>query len=238
MRAEGVRRAAMAAAIALAVGSGGGIPALAQPAPIAPLPRFDGTWYEVAVLRDSGGSAAARPARCSTGGPLGDRGRRCAAGVGRRRVSRCAPAGCGPRATMAGGGLVSRRRCSAGCRASWGDFWVLGHDPELSWFVVGEHDHRTPVGGLAHGRARRGGARPRAGAGAPCRFRRRTAGAGDPRRRRLAQTKAGPRALVASQRRSRLRRSSSSRVRGQSPFSSRDNPRSASSRPSVWQVGQ
>lgn len=26
--------------------------------------------------------------------------------------------------------------------AVWGDFWVVGHDPGWSWFVVGERDHQ------------------------------------------------------------------------------------------------
>ena len=126
----------MAAAIALAVGSGGGIPALAQSAPIAPLPRFDGTWYEVASFGTWGqrrcstgtlfelATEATLRSRCRTTSGVETRnGRVRAEGDDGRWRARFAP------------------RVFGWLPGMWGDFWVLGHDPELSWFVVGEHDH-------------------------------------------------------------------------------------------------
>ena len=153
--------------------------------------------------------------RCRTAAARGAAERAVAGGRRRRRAGR----------------RVSRRRSSAGCRPSWSDFWVLGHDPAVTWFVVGERDHQRLAVFVAHGRRstrrrwpRRWGWLGRQGSipiGWPARATIPTSGA------------AG-----AVSARSRLRRSSSSSVFGQSPFSRRDSPRSASSRPSVWQVGQ
>ena len=237
MRAEGGCGWAMAVAIALAVSIGGAIPALAQSAPIAPLPRFDGTWYEVASFGTWGqrqcstGTIFELAARSATEATLRSR-CRTASGLELRNGRVRAEDDQGRwRARFA-------PRVFGWLPGAWGDFWVLGTRPGAQLVRRRRARPSTPVDRLAHGGARRGGARPRAGAGASCRIRRRTAGAGDSRRRRLAQPTAGTRSLAESQRRSRLRRSSSSRVRGQSPFRSRDNPRSASRRPSVWQVGQ
>lgn len=131
----------MAAAIALVVSTGAGIPALAQPVPIAPLPRFAGTWYEVASFGTWGqrhcstGTIFELAARSATEATLRSR-CRTASGVetrsGRLRVD----------------GDQGRWRTNFAPRVFgwlpglWGDFWVLGHDPELSWFVVGEHGHQ------------------------------------------------------------------------------------------------
>jgi apolipoprotein D and lipocalin family protein len=131
----------MAAAMLLSVGAAAGPPALAQSVPIAPLPRFDGIWYEVASFgtgwqRDcSSGTMFELAARTATEATL--RGRcRTTSGVAMRSGllraegdqgrwrSHFAPRGFG---WLPGG---------------WGDFWVLGHDPELSWFVVGTHSHQ------------------------------------------------------------------------------------------------
>jgi len=130
----------MAAAIALLVSGGVGIPVLAQPVPIAPLSRFDGTWYEVAsfgtwgqrhcatgtVLELSAHSAtdATLRSRCRTTSGVGMRSGRLRAegGQGRWRVKFAS-------------------RVFGWLPGGWEDFWVLGHDPELSWFVVGEHGH-------------------------------------------------------------------------------------------------
>lgn len=141
MKAEGGCGWAMAVAIALAVSIGGAIPALAQSAPIAQLPRFDGTWYEVASFGTWGQrqcstgtiiELAARSAteatlrsRCRTASGLELRnGRVRAEGDQGRWRARFAP------------------RVFGWLPGTWGDFWVLGHDPELSWFVVGERGHQ------------------------------------------------------------------------------------------------
>ena len=132
-----MRHAVMAATIALAVYTAAGLPALAQSAPIAPLPRFDGTWYEVASFGTGcpTGAMFELAARSATEATLRSR-CRTTSGVelrsGRLRAE----------------GDQGRWRSRFGARAfgwlpgAWGDFWVLGQDPELGWFVVGAHSHQ------------------------------------------------------------------------------------------------
>jgi apolipoprotein D and lipocalin family protein len=131
----------MAAMIALAVSTGGAPWALAQSATIAPLPRFDGRWYEVAsygawwqrrcatdtTLELAARSATEATLRCrcrTTSGVEVRTGRVRAVGDDGRWRARFAPA------------------VFAWFPAVWGDFWVLGHDQALTWFVVGERDHQ------------------------------------------------------------------------------------------------
>lgn len=126
--------------LAMALSSGGG--ASAQPVEARPeLSALSGTWYEVAAygswwqrrcVRDHTLVVAVRSAveadlrsRCRTAAAVELRdGRLRAGGDDGRWKARFAPA------------------FFSWLPAVWGDFWVLGHDPAVTWFVVGERDHQ------------------------------------------------------------------------------------------------
>lgn len=138
MRAEPAQIVVAAAlTVALAAGHAGARPADT----IAPLSVFGGTWYEVAsygsgwqrrCVRDTTLVVAVRSpdeadirSRCRTVSGVEVRdGRLRASGDDGRWRARFAPAFFG------------------WLPAVWGDFWVLGHDAGVTWFVVGERDHQ------------------------------------------------------------------------------------------------
>jgi apolipoprotein D and lipocalin family protein len=123
-----------------ALSAGGG--ARAQPLAARPeLSALSGTWYEVAgygswwqrrcvrdntlVIAVTAPAEADVRSRCRTAAAVELRnGRLRASGDDGRWKARFAPAFFG------------------WLPAVWGDFWVLGHDAALMWFVVGERDHQ------------------------------------------------------------------------------------------------
>jgi apolipoprotein D and lipocalin family protein len=129
----------VAAVIGVAV-IAGDMPAHAQTGTIAPLSRFEGTWYQVASYGSKWDERCARDttltvtgrsrsdavvrSQCHTRSAIRTRtGRLVAQGDEGRWRTRFAPA------------------VFTWVPAAWGDFWVLGHDDALTWFVVGERDH-------------------------------------------------------------------------------------------------
>ncbi len=124
----------------LAAALAGGVSA--QPLVATPqLSGLNGTWYEVAgygswwqrrCVRDNTLAVAVRASaaadlrsRCRTVSGVEVRnGRLQASGDDGRWKARFAPA------------------FFSWLPAVWGDFWVLGHDPALTWFVVGERDRQ------------------------------------------------------------------------------------------------
>ena len=135
-RAPAVATAAVAVAV-LAVAAA----AAAPPVAIAPLDRFAGTWYQLAAYGDWGqagclsdttlrispkaGADADIESRCRiVSGTAVRRGRLRAAGEDGAWRSRFAP-------SMLGWLPVV-----------WSDFWVLGHDEELTWVLVGGHEYQ------------------------------------------------------------------------------------------------
>jgi len=138
LRAE-LGRLIGALTLAMAVSGSG---ASAQPVAAAPkLSALSGTWYQVAAygswwqrrcVRDNTLVVAVRaPAeadlrsRCRAAAGVEVRsGRLRASGDDGRWKARFAPA------------------FFSWLPAVWGDFWVLGHDPALTWMVVGERSHQ------------------------------------------------------------------------------------------------
>jgi apolipoprotein D and lipocalin family protein len=127
-------------AVAIACGAAASAGAQVEPASIAALPRFDGVWYEIAsygswwqrgCTRDATLSVAVRS---ETEAVLGSRSR-AGARVGVRNGRLVAPRGADHWKARFAPAIVTW------LPAVWGDFWVLGHDEGLTWFVVGERDH-------------------------------------------------------------------------------------------------
>ena len=127
-------------AVAVVCGAVASTGAQVEPASIAALARFDGVWYEVASYGSWWQRGCTRDAtlvvavRSETEALLGSR---CRAGVG--VVAR------NGRLVAARGADHWKARFAPAIvtwlPAVWGDFWVLGHDQGLTWFVVGERDH-------------------------------------------------------------------------------------------------
>lgn len=215
---------------ALAVGTAdAGAQAAAAPRPVAgfPIASLAGEWFEVAA---SGSAWAHR--RCQSGtrfrvtvtGPRrADVVRTCMTptGVEMRRGRMAAPS--------EGSGALRGRFVSAlfgWIPGAWTDYWVLAAEPHRRWLLVGDRgrerlavwsrtvalDEAALAAAIAAGRAQ----------------------GYDSRQLRPVPHPYGSGGPLCSA----FRRSSSSRLRGQSSFSSRERPRSASSRPPVWQAGQ
>jgi apolipoprotein D and lipocalin family protein len=126
--------------LAATLAAGGG--ATAQPLAARPeLSALSGTWYEVAAygswwqrrcVRDNtlvvvvtAPAEADLRSRCRTAASVELRnGRLRASGDDGRWKARFAPA------------------FFAWLPAVWGDFWVVGYDPAVTWLVVGERDHQ------------------------------------------------------------------------------------------------
>jgi apolipoprotein D and lipocalin family protein len=139
LKAEPRRRIGPAVLLAAALVAGA---AEAQPAiEVAALSGLEGTWYEIAAygsgwprgcVRDSMLMVSGRSnieadlrSRCRTASGLEVRtGRLRADGVDGFWRARFAPALFG------------------WLPAAWDDFWVLGHDPGVTWLAVGERHHR------------------------------------------------------------------------------------------------
>ena len=130
------------------------------------LPRYLGTWYEIARLpnrfQDGGGRACEQVTATYTARPDGRIGvlNRCD-DAGRQRVA-------------AGQAYVVEGSGGARLRVSffwpfYGDYWVLGLDPDYRWAVVGAPDRKylwasvAPPGHGAGGLRRGGRHRPGAG---------------------------------------------------------------------------
>jgi apolipoprotein D and lipocalin family protein len=124
--------------VAMLSGTGG---AAQSSSTVGPLSALNGSWYEIAsygsfwqrrCVRDRTLAVVSRSdndadlrSRCRTLSGIEERaGRLQANGVDGRWRARFAPAAFG------------------WVPAVWGDFWVLGHDRDLKWFVVGERDHQ------------------------------------------------------------------------------------------------
>ncbi len=138
MKAERRARVVLAL-VALAGGLGTAIGA--QQDDVAEVSRLAGTWYEVASYGAWWQRGCARDATLS----IVPRGRTEAT-----LQSRCR--GATGRVTIRNGRLVAPPRADhwrarfapaffSWLPAVWGDFWVIGHDEALRWFVVGERDH-------------------------------------------------------------------------------------------------
>ena len=139
MKGDGAILVACAVLVAAALSAAGA--GAQSSAAIAPLSALSGSWFEIAsygsswqrrCVRDRTLAVVTRSKndadlhiRCRTMSGVEVRaGRLQADGVDGRWRARFAPAALG------------------WLPAVWGDFWVVGHDRELNWFVLGERDHQ------------------------------------------------------------------------------------------------
>ena len=142
MKAEVGRRLA-AALVAAAISVAGAGTAAGQPAVavIAPLERFAGTWFQLAAFGEWGQAGCAADTMLRIAPRAADdadvqSGCRKATGVAVRNGRLRAPGGEGAWRTRFGPPIFSW------LRMVWSDFWVLGHDAGLSWFLAGGHEQQ------------------------------------------------------------------------------------------------